>query len=356
MPGMATDRLSFEHATTDRPATAAVIAELGVNHDGDVEQARQLVDAAAETGADAVKLQLFRPSRLLSADAELAKYQESAADDPRAMLEALALPLEMMAELGERAHAAGLAFLVTPFSLADVDDLDAMPIDAVKIASPDAVNTPLLDRVATIGKPVLISTGTCDNAELDAAARVAQNSHGALLQCVSSYPTPIDQAGLGGIAKLRSSWDDLLPDEPRLRIGYSDHTPMIETGAMAVAAGACVLEKHLTLDTARPGPDHAASLNPDDFKRYVALAKQAALALGSIDKRVQPCEADVARVSRQSIVTTRDLPPGHVLTADDLTIKRPGTGIPARDLAKTIGRTLKQSRPADTVLTPDHLA
>jgi N-acetylneuraminate synthase/N,N'-diacetyllegionaminate synthase len=353
---MATDRLTFEHATTDRSASVAVIAELGVNHDGDPEQARRLVTAAADAGADAIKLQCFRPDRLLSADAELAHYQRASADDPRAMLARLTLPRSVMAELGQAAHDVGLAFLVTPFSPTDVDDLARLPIDAVKIASPDAVNTPLLDRVAELGRPTLISTGTCDNAELDAAARLAQRSRGALLQCVSCYPTPIDQAALGGIARLRATWDDPLPGAPRLRVGYSDHTASVETGGLAVAAGACLLEKHLTLDTARPGPDHAASLAPDDFRRYVDRARQAAAALGPIAKRVQPCEADVARVSRQSLVTTRALPAGHRLTADDLTIKRPGTGLPARALADTIGRTLRLARPADAVLTNAHLA
>ncbi|MEM6332129.1 MAG: N-acetylneuraminate synthase family protein [Planctomycetota bacterium] len=342
------------------------MAELGVNHDGNPDEAARLLDAAAQAGAHAVKLQLFRPDRLLSADAQLAKYQESAADDPRTMLDALTLPLDTMAALGHAAHDRGLAFVVTPFSLEDVDDLAALPIDAVKIASPDAVNAPLLDRAAALGKPVLISTGTCDNAELDHAARIAQTSGsasgtsgpsgGALLQCVSSYPAPTDQAALGGIAKLRSSWDDLLPDAPRLRVGYSDHTPGIATGALAVAAGACLLEKHLTLDPARPGPDHAASLSPQAFADYVRQARQAAAMLGPIAKRVQPCEADVARVARQSLCTTRDLPAGHTLTPDDLAIQRPGTGIPAASLQATIGRTLRTARPAHTVLLPQHLA
>ncbi|MEM6756039.1 MAG: N-acetylneuraminate synthase family protein [Planctomycetota bacterium] len=353
---MATDRLTYRHATTDAPAAVAVIAELGVNHDGDAAQARRLLDAAAEAGADAIKLQHFRPERLLSRDAELARYQQDSADDPRAMLDALTLPLDTMRALGEAAHDAGMALIVTPFSLADVDDLAELPIDAAKIASPDAVNTPMLDRVAALGQPLLVSTGTCDNGELGHAARVAQRSGGALLQCVSSYPAPLDQAGLGGIAKLRSSWDDLLPDAPRLRVGYSDHTPGPDTGAWAVAAGACLLEKHLTLDPTADGPDHAASLDPRQFADYVARAKQAAAAFGRIAKRVQPCEADIARVSRQSIVTTRDLPAGHALTPDDLAIKRPGTGLPARDLDAVVGRTLAESRPADTVLHPKDLA
>ncbi|MEM9253109.1 MAG: N-acetylneuraminate synthase family protein [Planctomycetota bacterium] len=352
---MATDRLTFQHATTDAPARVAVIAELGVNHDGDADQARRLLAAAADAGADAIKLQLFRPDRLLSRDAELAKYQQGSADDPRAMLDALTLPIDVMRKLGEAAHTAGLAFVVTPFSLGDVDDLAELPIDAAKIASPDAVNTPLLNRVAELSKPVLVSTGTCENDELDHASRVAQVSGGALLQCVSSYPAPIDQAGLGGIAKLRSSWDDLLPDAPRLRVGYSDHTPGVDTGAWAVAAGGCLLEKHLTLDPTAAGPDHAASLDPAQFADYVACARAAARSLGPIAKRVQPCEADVARVSRQSIATTRDLPAGHALTPDDLAIKRPGTGIPARELASIVGRRLKQARPADTTLSPEHL-
>ena len=245
----------FHHATPEAAARIAVIAEIGVNHDGDPATALALIGAAADAGADAVKFQLFRPPHLLSADATLAGYQEGRADSPRDLLEKLALNATALAPLRDAARAAGLAFVVTPFSVADVADLAELGVDAVKIASPDAVNPLLLEAAAGLGRPLWVSTGTCAADELGDAARHAAAADGALLQCVSAYPTPDPAAALGGIAALRERF-------PGVRIGYSDHTADEDTGALAVAAGACLLEKHLTHDPAAPGPDHGVSLGP----------------------------------------------------------------------------------------------
>lgn len=325
-----------------------VIAEVGVNHDGDPSRADELLRAAADAGADAVKFQLFRPDRLLSAEALLAVYQDGQADDAHALLAALTLPSDAMQKLRATARQLGLRFIVTPFSLGDVGDLAALDVDAVKIASPDAVNTPLLTAAAERRKPLLVSTGTCELDELDAAAHIAHATNGALLQCVSAYPTPDPAAALGGMNALRERF-------PRVAVGYSDHTASLDTGALAVAAGAVVLEKHLTHNRAAPGPDHAASLEPRGFAAYVAAVRRASAMLGPIRKICTPLERDVQHVSRQSLCAARDLPVGHVLTRDDLVIKRPGTGLPAAQLQAVLGQRLSRPVKHDHLLQPGDL-
>ncbi|MGB0767362.1 MAG: N-acetylneuraminate synthase family protein [Phycisphaeraceae bacterium] len=330
----------------------AVVAEIGVNHDGDAGVAKRLIDAAAAAGADAVKFQYFRPERLLSNQAVLAGYQAGQATSQRELLAGLALSLEAVGALCEHARDCGLSGVVTPFSLPDPAELKGLVgsgLSAVKTASPDAVNTPLLEAVAGMDLPMLISTGTCGLDELGLAAGVLRGHEagGALLHCVSSYPTPMDAAQLGGIGAMGSAL--------ALPIGYSDHTTGVETGAWAVMAGAVVIEKHLTHDRAAAGPDHAASLDPEQMKRYVAHVRDAQAALGLRTKQVGAIERDVRRVSRQSICVVRDLPAGHVLTADDLTIKRPGTGIAASEYAAVIGLALGRAVRANDLLIPGDL-
>lgn len=324
-----------------------MVAEIGVNHDGDPAQARRLIDFAAEAGADAVKFQYFRPDRLLSNQAELAGYQKGGAASQRELLARLTLSIETLGVLVEHAQGAGLSAVVTPFSPEDPGELAWLGLDAIKTASPDAVNVPLLDAVAALGLPMLVSTGTCSLDELgEVAGRLAGHvAGGCLLHCVSSYPTPIDQAGLFGIDALHGAFG--------ISVGYSDHTPGEQTGALAVAAGAVLLEKHLTHDREASGPDHGASLDPAQFSRYVARVREACAMLGPRVKDVASIEADVRRVSRQSVCAVRDLGAGHVLTSADLTVKRPGTGVPAAELARTVGRVLLREVGAGDLLYPD---
>jgi N,N'-diacetyllegionaminate synthase len=334
----------FREADGSGPGRAGVIAEIGVNHDGRAELGLELVRAAAGAGADAVKLQLFDPDRLLSDEAQLADYQAGQAEDARGLLRGLALGADDMALLGEEARALGLKFIVTPFSPGDVKTLDGLGVDAVKIASPDAVNAPLLEAVAALGKPILISTGTCLLDELEPAAALLRSHKpgGCMLQCVSSYPTPTDDAALGGIRAIK--------DRFGLPVGYSDHTQGVMTGALAVAAGAVVIEKHLTYDRNAKGPDHATSADPQQFAEYVRLVRKAQAMVGPITKQVLAVEEDVRQVSRQSVAVVRDLPAGHRLAEDDLTVKRPGTGIPAMDLKNLIGQILTRPAKAGSLL------
>lgn len=326
--------LLFSPASGSSPAEVAVIAEIGVNHDGDVDLAKRLIASAAKAGVDAVKFQYFHPDRLLSEQAALAGYQKGKAASQRELLAALALPIDVLGRLVEEAKACELAAVVTPFSPDDPAELGELGLSAIKTASPDAVNTPLLEACVGLGLPMLISTGTCSMDELEPAAALLRDhiAGGAMLHCVSSYPTPMHEAHLGGVVAMREVF--------HVSVGYSDHTPGLTTGALAVSAGAVIIEKHLTHDRAASGPDHAVSLDEMQMKQYVVNVREAQAALGRVTKEVSDIERDVRRVSRQSICATRDLPEGHVLSQQDLTVKRPGTGLPAAALNDVIGTQL----------------
>lgn len=359
-----------------------IIAELGVNHDGSVERALELTDAAADAGANAIKLQLFEADRLMGKAAKLAAYQKAAGEsDPVAMLRRLELSADQMAPIVARAHKRGIHAIVTVFSVELVDDAERLPWDAYKTASPDIVHKPLLERLMQTGKPLIVSTGASTIEEIARAVEWLKPAHErlAVLQCVSSYPTPKEHAELGGIDAIQRVF--------RGPVGYSDHTRTHDTSAWAVAAGACMLEKHLTYDRRAQGPDHAASLLPWMMERYVQFAptgiaareyfgprEESELAMTRPEpdptgtrklgrmaytppiKRVLDIERDVRTVSRQSLTTTRDLPTGHVLSRADITFKRPGIGLLPFEIDGVIGRVLARPVDADMVLTSEDLA
>lgn len=335
-----------------------VIAEIGVNHDGSVERALQLTDAAADAGADAVKLQLFRADLLMSRAAKLAAYQKAAGElDPIEMLRRLELSVEQMEPVVQRAHARGIHAIVTVFSVELVKEAERLAWDAYKTASPDIVHRPLLEELMATGRPLIVSTGASEMAEVSRAVEWLRTASErlALLQCVSCYPTPREQANLGAMT-------DLL--HLTSMVGYSDHTREIETGALAVRMGAVMLEKHFTHDRRAVGPDHAASLEAAEFHAYVTRAKGSppdfrsgagqdlqsgwGTAIGPREKTVHPIERDVRTVSRQSIVTTRALPAGHVVRREDVTFKRPGTGMLPFRLGEVVGQRVTRAVEADT--------
>lgn len=332
-----------------------VIAEIGVNHDGDVRQALDLTEAASEGGADAVKLQYFETDRLLSRSPGLAAYQKAAGeDDPVEMLGRLELSLDEMALVVERAHERGIHAIVTVFSVELVEQAAELPWDAFKTASPDVINKPLLDRLSATGKPLIVSTGASTLDEVARAGRwlAAARDRLAFLQCVSAYPAPtLALEGIPAIARAVA-----------LPTGYSDHTRSAETARDAVARGACILEKHVTSDNNARGPDHRASLPIDELRSYVDHARQGLKHRTTITgsdhpptKEVLACERDVREVSRQSLTTTRPLSPGDVLTEGDLTIKRPGHGIAPFHLEEMVGRVVGTPIGADATLQWDHL-
>ncbi|MFI4898865.1 MAG: N-acetylneuraminate synthase family protein [Phycisphaerales bacterium JB059] len=331
-----------------------VIAEIGVNHDGEVARALELTRAAAEAGADAVKLQYFETDRLLSKAAKLAAYQKAAGEtDPVEMLRRLELSLDEMARVVDLAHELGIHAIVTVFSLELVKPASELAWDAYKSASPDVINRPLLEALAATGKPLIVSTGA---STLDEVVRAvgwleAIRERLAVLQCVSCYPAP--EEALGGIG--------VIGEAVRVVTGYSDHTPDVESGRRAVESGASILEKHLTYCCAASGPDHRASLEPGPFSGYVGALPDRCEArgggvAGAPGKRVLACERDVREVARQSLTTTRGLSPGETITRADLTVKRPGAGIEPFRLDEVIGQRLAQSVEADTPLVEDDLA
>ena len=333
-----------------------IIAEIGVNHNGSIDSACRMIDVAAAAGVDAVKTQFFDPDLLLSRASDLTCAQRLAGEaDPRTMLHRLMLTPSELQTFVDHAHARGVHAIVSIFSVPLVSIARAMNWDAFKSASPDIINLPLLDRMADSGLPLIMSTGT---ATPDEIASAAERFDGAFLHCVSAYPTPVEHTHLNGIAALgrliARARPALSPDS--VVVGYSDHTREVTTGGLAVASGAMLLEKHFTLDRREPGPDHAASLAPEELTEYVRFAHRAWSALGCEEVRPDGLEADVKRLSRQSVVTTRGLPAGHRLTSSDLTIKRPGTGLSPACLPSLVGVCLARDVGADLPLTADDVA
>jgi N,N'-diacetyllegionaminate synthase len=323
-------------------SSTIVIAEIGVNHDGQVARALQLVETAAACGADAIKLQVFRAGALMHRSAGFAEYQKGAASDPSEMLKRYELSLDDMQKVIAYAKQKQLLAIATPFSLADVGVVAQLGLDAVKIASPDLVNFPLLREAASTRLPMLISTGAATIDEVDAAEDELAGDPHALLHCISSYPTRASDANLCWIAELSRRY--------AVPVGYSDHTTDVFCGALAVAAGACVIEKHITHDRSAEGPDHSASADPREFAEYVRLVRGAEILRGSGEKRVLHAEHDVRAVSRQSLVSARDLSPGHIIGPSDLTTMRPGSGIPASRFDAIVGRRVTRAIPAGTML------
>ncbi len=329
-----------------------VIAEIGVNHDGSLRLAKELVELAAACGADAVKLQIFTAANLMHASSQFAEYQQTRVSDadPAAMLRRYELRPDDIRDLVALIRKRGLVPIATPFSPADVSTIADLRLPAVKIASPDLVNRPLLSAVAALGVPMILSTGAAEMDEVATTARWLndwQRPH-AFLHCVSCYPTPPAHANLCWIGELANRFS--------VPIGFSDHTTDEIAGALAVASGASIIEKHFTYDRRAAGPDHSSSADPEQFSQYVKLIRQAQVLRGSAGKRVLEIEQDVRRVSRQSLVVSRDVSAGHVLEDADLTVQRPGAGISAADVETAVGRIVSRPLARGTLLQWDMLA
>jgi sialic acid synthase SpsE len=323
-----------------------VVAEIGVNHDGRLDRALALVRHAAEAGADAVKLQVFRAETLMHRSAGFAAYQSERVSvaTPADMLRRLELPPTELATVVAAVRHAGLIPLATPFSVSDVGVIESLDLPAIKIASPDLVNRPLLRRCAQTHRPLLVSTGAATLDEIDAAVSwlCEWGARFALLHCVSAYPVESQSANLCWISELSARY--------RVPVGYSDHTVDLLAGALAVGHGACVIEKHLTYDRNASGPDHAASADPRQFAEYISMVRTAEQLRGRPGRHVLDCERDVRTVSRQSLVLRRDIPAGSQISSDDLDVQRPGTGIPASEESAVVGRIVRSSLPAGTLL------
>ena len=330
------------------PARCFIIAEAGVNHNGDIRLAERLVDAAKKAGADAVKFQTFKADSLVSALAPLAEYQR------KRVASASQLDLIRGLELSESAHRrllarcrkVGIEFMSTPFDEASADLLARLGVRRFKIPSGEITNKGLIRHIASKGKPVILSTGMSTLAEVKRAVGWllgARRVPLTVLHCVTEYPAPAAQVNLRALGTMRTAL--------KLPIGYSDHTLGADVAVAAAARGAAVLEKHLTLDRSLPGPDHAASLEPGEFAGMVASIRLVESALGDGVKRPAPCEKKNLRVARRGVVAARDLPRGHRLTAADLAVKRPATGLPPESLDRLAGKVLRKALRRDQPLT-----
>jgi N-acetylneuraminate synthase/N,N'-diacetyllegionaminate synthase len=300
-----------------------IIAEAGVNHDGDIAVAHGLIEHAKAVGADAVKFQSFNPDELVSPSAPAAPYQRrpNRDDGQYDLLLALALPAAAWRELSEHAEAVGLVFLCTAFDRTSTDVLVDLGVAALKVPSGELDN---LDFIADLGSrdlPLIISTGMGTEEEVHAAVAAAANAPGiVLLHCVSAYPAPTASSNLRAIPAMAATFGH--------PVGWSDHTIGSTTAVAAVALGAVMLEKHLTLDRSRSGPDHAASADPEQLRRYIDEVRNAESALGDGNKRVTEAEQENRLLVRRSYHARLDLVPGDRLTADTVTLLRPAVGLP----------------------------
>lgn len=322
-----------------------VIAEVGVNHNGDLDLAKQLIDIAVASGADAVKFQTFFAEELVTNSARRAAYQSRNTGSKSSqfdMLKALELSGDAYQTLAEHCKIQGIVFLSTPFSEAAVDILEKIGVEGFKISSGDLTHLPLLSYIAKKRRPVILSTGMGNLAEIEAALEVLCGCDVALLHCVSNYPADMADCNLRAMDTMRQAFS--------VPIGWSDHTLGATSTIAAVARGAQMIEKHFTLDRTLPGPDHAASLEPDELTEFIAQIRATEAALGDGRKASTPAEKDTMLVARRSITLRTDRPAGHVLGPDDLIIRRPGTGLSPALLSNVLGGTLVQDCAAEHIL------
>ncbi len=302
-----------------------IIAEAGVNHNGDLRLAKKLVDAAVAAGADAVKFQTFIPERVVSTYAPKADYQiETTGSDESQldMIRKLYLDFDDFGELYRYCAKRGIMFLSTPFDTDSLEFLLGLGMSSVKVPSGEVTNLPLLLAVAQSGLPVIMSTGMCEMDEIEFARRELLE-HGTtdltILHCNTEYPTPYEDANLLAMIDIKNHFGG--------KVGYSDHTLGIEAPIAAAALGAEVIEKHFTLDKTMIGPDHSCSLEPDELAEMVKKIRHIELALGSGVKTVSDSERKNKEIARKSIVAARYISRGDILTEDDLDVKRPGGGV-----------------------------
>lgn len=306
---------------------ALIIAEAGVNHNGDTALAKQLIDVAAAAGADLVKFQTFNADRLATRAAQQADYQHQTTDSTESqhkMLRRLELSEAMHTELIAHCAARNIGFFSTGFDIGSVDLLVRLGQNRFKIPSGEITNLPYLRHVGRLGKAVILSTGMATMGEIESAIAILVESGTprallTVLHCTTEYPTPMGEVNLRAMLSIQAAFG--------VAVGYSDHTPGIEVAVAATALGATIIEKHFTLDRNLPGPDHKASLEPNELKAMVCAIRNIELAMGDGIKRLTPSEAKNKPVARKSLVASRAIEAGDVFTAENITAKRPGTGI-----------------------------
>ena len=328
-----------------------VIAEAGVNHNGELRLAKALIDVAVEAGADAVKFQTFHADLLATSEAPKAAYQlqTTAAEESQfEMLRRLELSTEAHRELRSYCGELGIAFLSTPFDERAVDMLDELGVPAFKISSGDLTNSPLLEYAACKKKPIILSTGMSDLAEVIEAVSVlhaAGCENPILLHCVTNYPAEPVEVNLRAMQTMRAAFN--------VPVGFSDHTEGIDVTLAAVAMGACVIEKHFTLDRSLPGPDHRASLEPPELGQLVQSIRRVEAALGHGRKVPTASELETAKVARRSLVAATNIPSGATVEREMIVLRRPGTGMPPAEITTLLGRRTRREIPAGSLLDSD---
>jgi len=320
-----------------------IIAEAGVNHNGDMDLAKRLIEVAAEAGVDLVKFQTFKAKNLVTGQAAMAAYQEKntgKSESQFAMLQRLELSEAQHEILRSHCRACGVEFLSSPFDLESIDFLDDFGVPLFKVPSGEITNAPYLKAIAAKNKPVVLSTGMADLGEVEAAVSLLlgeglSREQLTILHCNTEYPTPMVDVNLRAMQTLALAF-------PGVQVGYSDHTLGIEVSLAAVGMGAVMIEKHFTLDCKMEGPDHKASLEPDQLTALVAGIRNLEQAMGDGWKRPSPSEAKNKPIARKSIVAARAIAEGEVFSLENLTIKRPGTGISPMRWDQVMGQRAKR--------------
>lgn len=319
--------------------TIKIIAEAGVNHNGNIETAMKMIDAAKEAGADYIKFQTFIPKELVAKNAKKAEYQKKTTDSAETqqeMLERLALTFDAFKELKEYCKQKEIGFLSTPFDFASIEFLQGLDMDFWKVPSGEMTNLPYLKRLAETGKPMVLSTGMCTLQEVSDVVGILQ-SEGlkkediTILQCNTEYPTPYEDVNLRAMLKMKEAFG--------VAVGYSDHTKGIEIPLAAVALGATVIEKHFTLDCEMEGPDHKASLEPEELKKMITSIRHIEQAMGTGEKIPSQSERKNMSIARKSIVAKKAILKGERFTEENLALKRPGTGITPMRWEEIVGKT-----------------
>ena len=327
-----------------------IIAEAGVNHNGDYQRAVDMVYAAKETGADYVKFQTAVPELVISSVAPKAEYQKETTGNNESQLEMcrkIHLRLDDYLPLSQLCREVGIGFMSTPFDLVSIDCLASLGMDYWKIPSGEITNLPYLRKIASKGGKVILSTGMSEMPEIEAAMAVLQSGgiprkDISLLHCNTQYPTPMRDVNLRAMEQLRSLHPGM--------VGYSDHTVGIEVPVAAVAMGASIIEKHFTLDKSLPGPDHRASLDPAELKAMVCAIRNIEQAIGNGEKHVSDSERPNIEIARKSIIAARDIQAGELLTEENLTVKRPGNGISPMRWDEVIGTRAIRDFKADHLI------
>lgn len=327
-----------------------IIAEAGVNHNGHLELAKRLIDSAADAGADLVKFQTFRADRQVTRTAKKADYQVQTTGSRESqfdMLRQLELTADMHKELLSHCATRNIGFFSTGFDIESIDLLVSLGQDRFKIPSGEITNLPYLRHIGRLGKCIILSTGMATLGDIEAAINVleqagTQRANITVLHCTTEYPTPMNEVNLRAMQSIRAAFS--------VAVGYSDHTPGIEVAIAAVAMGASVIEKHFTLDRNFPGPDHKASLEPAELKAMVTAIRNIEVALGDGIKRLTSSEIRNSSVARKSLVAGRPIKSGELFSIENITAKRPGTGISPMRWDEVIGRPSPRDFGADELI------